>query len=115
VIVVLVIVMMLVVGFVIAKTDLTCEACLSEQFESTVNSSESDCGIDLVYEAVKVLAGKVFLSAQKYLEDEVTLACTPQSCRLNMLKEDRTLYLEFVLFPRQKTPLSLKSILPFQL
>ena len=105
VIVMLVVVMMFVVGLVIAEPDLACEACLGKQFESTINGGESDRGVDLVNEAVQVLAGKVFLGAKKDLKDEITLAGTPQACRLDMLKEDRSFYLEFSLFPNQNTPL----------
>src|SRR5688572_22891259 len=95
---------MFVIGLVVAEPDLAGKACLGKQFESTIDGSQSDRGIDLMYEAVQVLAGKVFLSAKKDLEDEITLSGTPQSRRLDMLKEDRPFYLEFILFPSQNTP-----------
>ena len=105
VVVMLVVVVMFVVGFVVAEPHLSCEPCLGQQFESSVDGGEAHSRIDLVYEAVEVLAGQVFFCAQKDLQNEITLTGTPQSRSLNMIEEDRPFYLKFVLFTGQDTPL----------
>ena len=109
VIVMFVIVMVLVISPVIPEADLARESCLGQKFERSIDRGQSDARISFVYKGMQIFAGKVFLSAEKDLEDQVTLARPPQTGFPNVILKDRFLRLKCRLFSTQ-----LRSILPFQ-
>ena len=78
-IVMIVIVMMLIVGFVVAKANLAGESCFGQKLERPIDGRVPDGRIFLDDEAVKVFAGQVVFGAEKYLEDQVALPCATQS------------------------------------
>lgn len=115
VVVMFVVVMVFVVGLVVPEPNFSCKAGLCQQLQSAINRGQADRWIYLVNKPMQVFAGKVFLGAQKDLKDEVALACSPESRRLNMFQKDSPFYREFIVFLSQNTPFSLRLILPFQL
>ena len=97
-VVVFVIVMMLVIGLVIAKSDLTRQAGLGQELKRAVNGRKADGRVFFVHQAVEVFTCKMLLGAQEYLEDQIALSCLAQSRRLNMVQKDRPFNFKFVLF-----------------
>ncbi len=108
VVVVLVVVMVFVIGFVIAKTDFACKTGLGKQFERAIDRRVADGLVFAVDEQVKVVAREMLFGAQKDIEYQVTLSRTPQTRRLYMLVEYRLFDRKFVLFLAQNVSVSLE-------
>ena len=94
VVMVLVIIMMLVIGLVVAKSYLASEASLCQKFEGAVNGGQAHRRVQLVDETIEVLTRQVFLGAEKGLEYQVALPRTTKSRRLYVFEKELFLNLE---------------------
>lgn len=96
VVMMLVIVVVLIVGFVIAKPDLACETRLCQQLQRAIYGRQTDGRIFFMDEIVKIFAREMFLGAQKDLEYQVALIGASQTGRLYVFRKDRTLSFKIV-------------------
>src|SRR4051794_5618033 len=73
VVVMLVIVMMLVIGLVVAKTHFAGEPGLCQELKCSINGCVADGRVLLADKPVKIFAREVFFGAEKRFEDHVSL------------------------------------------
>jgi len=103
-IVMFVIVMMLVVGFIVTKTNLAGEPGFSEELESAVNCRQTNGFVQFTYEKVKAFACKMLFGAEKSLQYQVTLARSAKPGGLQMAQKYGPFDLKFILLLDQIHP-----------
>lgn len=100
-IVMFVIVVVLVVSLVVAKSYLACQAGLGEQLKRPVDRRQPDGRIFLVDQTVESFARQMVLCAEEDFKYQIALFRTAQTCRLYVFEEDLFLRFEFVFFLSQ--------------
>lgn len=89
-VVMFVVIVMLKIRLVIAKSNLSGESGFRKEFKGAVNGRVANRRIVLLDESMEILDRQMFLRAEKRLHDEFTLAGLPQPQRTNVLDEDLT-------------------------
>jgi len=89
-----VVVMVLVIGLVVAKTNFSSQPGFSKQLKSAVNGRVPDRRILFLNEPVKILTCQVFLRFQKDLKDQITLTGPPETRLPDVLKKDLFFFFE---------------------
>ena len=82
------IVLMLVAGDAIVKSNFARQSTFGEQFQGAIHRGETDAGIFLLYQPVQFVDGKVFASFKESPQDSVTLRGMLQTDTLQMLKQN---------------------------
>ena len=88
VIVMLMLVVMLVVSATVAETDFARQACFRQKFQSPINSRLPDVWILLAGEEIKIFTGKMFFSAQKDIQNQISLRRALQALFLDVLEKN---------------------------
>ena len=92
VVMVLMFVIVFVVRAAITKPDFTREAGVGQQFKRAIYGRMTDARIFFLDQAVKILAGKMFLGTQKHIQNQISLGGPLQALSLNMLKKNFLLF-----------------------
>ena len=85
-------VVVLVVRAPIAEADFARETGFSQDLQRSIDCGLANSWIFFFNELIKILVGQVFFSAQKNVEDEITLGRALHPVFLNVFKEDFLLF-----------------------